>query len=84
MEQYIHPLYSNLLSTSHTSDQTHKAHELGSSSTNGSGSQDPGPMEESRAVTAAGPQSPEAAAGPRDQAVVGPPTSEVSPDAKDW
>jgi hypothetical protein len=61
----------------------HNIHELGGSSADGSGSQDPGPVEEPRAITVAGSQSPEAAMGPHDQAVVGPWTSEVSPDAKD-
>jgi hypothetical protein len=60
----------------------HSTHELGSSSADGSGSQDPGPVEEPRAVAAAGSQSLEVAVGPHDQAVVGPQTSEGSPDAK--
>jgi hypothetical protein len=44
----------------------HSLHELGSSSTDGSGSQDPGPAEELGAIMAAGSQSPKAAAGPHD------------------
>jgi hypothetical protein len=61
----------------------HNTHELGSSSADGSGSQDPGPVEEPRAITAAGSQSSEATAGPHDQAVVGSQTSEVSSGTKD-
>jgi hypothetical protein len=61
----------------------HITHELRGSSTDGSGSQDPGPVEESRAIAVAGSQSLEADAGPHDQAVAGSQTSEVSPDAKD-
>jgi hypothetical protein len=61
----------------------HITHELGGSSADGSRSQDPGPMEEPRAITVARSQSPEAAAGPQDQAVVGSQTSEVSTYAKD-
>jgi hypothetical protein len=57
----------------------HNTYELGGSSADGSGSQDLGPVEESRAIVATGSQSPEAAVGPHDQAVVGPQTSEVSP-----
>jgi hypothetical protein len=60
----------------------HNTHELGSSSASGLGSQDPGPMEEPRAVVTAGSQSPEAAAGPHDQAIVGARTSESSLDVK--
>jgi hypothetical protein len=44
----------------------HNTHELGSSSANGSGSQDPGPVEEPRAIVAAGSQSLEITAGPHD------------------
>jgi hypothetical protein len=44
----------------------HDVQELGSSSADGSGSIDPGPVEEPVAVTAAGSQSPEAATGPPD------------------
>jgi hypothetical protein len=61
----------------------HNTHELGSSSVDGSGSQDLRHVEELRAVAAAGSQSPEATASPHDQGVVGPQTSEVSPNAKD-
>jgi hypothetical protein len=61
----------------------HTTHELGSSSADGSGSQDPGPVGEMRAIMRAGSQSPEAHAGPHDQAVVEPRTSEISPDTKD-
>jgi hypothetical protein len=61
----------------------HNTHELGSFSTDGSGSQDPGPVEEPGAVAAAGSQPPEATVGPHDQAVMGPRTSEVSADAND-
>jgi hypothetical protein len=61
----------------------HSTYELGGSSADGSGSQDPGPMKEPRAVAAAGSQSPEAAADLHDQAVMGSWTSEVSLDAKD-
>jgi hypothetical protein len=61
----------------------HNTHKLGSSSTDGLGSQDPGPVEEAGAIAVVGSQSPEAVAGPHDQAVVGFRTSEVSPDAKD-
>jgi hypothetical protein len=42
----------------------HDLHELRSSSADGSGSMDPGPVEEPGAVTAAGSQSPEATTGP--------------------
>jgi hypothetical protein len=42
----------------------HNLHELGSSSTDGSGSQDPRPTEEPAAISAAGSQSSEAATGP--------------------
>jgi hypothetical protein len=58
-------------------------HELGGSPIGGSGSQDPGPMEEPRAVMAAGSQSLEATAGARDQAIMGPRPLEASLDAKD-
>jgi hypothetical protein len=51
--------------------------ELESSFAGGSGSQDLGPVVEPGAVTTAGSQS------PHDQAVMGPRTSEVSPDAED-
>jgi hypothetical protein len=61
----------------------HSMRGLESSSTGGSGSQNPGPVGEPGAVAAAGSQSSEAAAGPDDQAVVGPQTSEVSLDAED-
>jgi hypothetical protein len=53
-----------------------------SSSTDGSGSQDPGPAEEPGAVAAAGSRSPEAATGPPDQAVMGSPVSELPPGAE--
>jgi hypothetical protein len=49
----------------------HSTHELGSSFADGSGSQDPGPVEEPRAVAAAGSQCPEATVGPHDLVVVG-------------
>jgi hypothetical protein len=48
----------------------HGLHELGSSSVNGSGSQDPGPTEEPGAAD--GPQSPEAAMGPLTRESRGP------------
>jgi hypothetical protein len=49
----------------------HGLHELGSSSVDGSGSQDQGPAEELGATTTAGSESPEACAGNHDQAVMG-------------
>jgi hypothetical protein len=61
----------------------HNTHELGSSSADGSGSQDTKPVEEPRAITTVGSQSLVAAVGPHDQAVVGPRASEVSLDIKD-
>jgi hypothetical protein len=61
----------------------YSTHELGGSPADGSGSQDPGPVEEPRAVMAAGSQSPESIAGLHDQVVMGPRPSEASPDAKD-
>jgi hypothetical protein len=61
----------------------HITRELESSSAGGSGSQDSGPVKEPRVVATAGSQSPKAAAGLHDQAVVGPQTSEVSSDAED-
>jgi hypothetical protein len=45
---------------------SHSTHELGSSYATGSGSQDPGPMEEPGVVVAAGAQSPDAAMGPHN------------------
>jgi hypothetical protein len=62
----------------------HSTRELGGSSAVCSGSLDPGPVDEPRSISAAGSQSLEAIAGPHDQAVMGPRTLEVSPDAKDW
>jgi hypothetical protein len=53
----------------------HGLHELGSSSADGLGSQDPGPVEEPGANPAAGSQSPKAVTGPPDQTVVGSRTS---------
>jgi hypothetical protein len=50
----------------------HTTHELGGSAADGSGAQDPRPMEEPRVVMVAGSQSPESAAGLHDHAVVGP------------
>jgi hypothetical protein len=61
----------------------HNTHELGGSPADGSGSLDPGTVEEPRAVAAAGSQSPEAAAGLHDQIVVGPRPLEASLDTKD-
>jgi hypothetical protein len=49
----------------------HALHELGSSSTDESGSLDPRPTEETEADAAAGSQTPEAAMGPPDQGVTG-------------
>jgi hypothetical protein len=60
----------------------HALHELGSSLTNGSGSLDPRPVEETEASTAAESQSPEAAMGPPGQGVTGSPGSELPPGAK--
>jgi hypothetical protein len=75
----------------------HDLHELGSSSVDGSGSQDPGPTEESGAAdgsgspnprladepgAADGSQSPEVAHGPPDQGVTRSPDSELPPGAK--
>jgi hypothetical protein len=57
--------------------------ELGGSPTDGSGSQDLGPVEEPRPVATVGSQFLEATAGPHDQAVLGPRPSKASPDAKD-
>jgi hypothetical protein len=50
----------------------HSTHELRGSPADSSWSQDPGPVEEPRVVTTTESQSPEAAADPHDQAVVGP------------
>jgi hypothetical protein len=75
----------------------HNPHELGSSSTDGSGSQDSGPLEELRTEGTAGSQlskicpahsdtgsqPPEAASDPHDKIVVGTRTSEVPPDPED-
>jgi hypothetical protein len=74
----------------------HNPRELGSSSADGSGSQDPGPVEEPRTGEAGsqlpeicpahgdtGSQLPEAASGPHDQTVMGSRTSEVPPDLED-
>jgi hypothetical protein len=62
----------------------HDLHELGSSSADKSGSQDPGPTEEPGVVTAARSQSPEVTAGPHDLAVVGSWASQLTPGAKGW
>jgi hypothetical protein len=60
----------------------HGLHELGSSSADGLGSQDPGPVEEPGANPAAGSQSPKAVTGPPDQTVTGSRTSELPPGAE--
>jgi hypothetical protein len=77
----------------------HDLHELGSSSVDGSGSQDPGPTEEPGAAdgsgspnprladesgAADGSQSPEVTHGPPDQGVTRSPDSELPPGAKGW
>jgi hypothetical protein len=62
----------------------HNTHELGSSSADGLGSQDSGPVQESGAVAVVGSQSSEAVAGHHDQAVMrSHDQAEVSSDAKD-
>jgi hypothetical protein len=61
----------------------HNLHELGSSSTDGSGSQDQRRTEEPAAIPAAGSQSSEAATGPPNQTVMGSQTSELPPGTED-
>jgi hypothetical protein len=60
----------------------HGLHELGSSSADGSGSQDQGPAEEPGAVAVAGSQSSEAATSPPSQAVMGSLVSVLPPGEK--